>query len=328
MSFDNFIENKIGELDCIPQVSLKKDSNRYEFSLDAAFGQGRTVFCTLLPGTIVAYFDVDAPRWPETKTVEKNKPIRIDYCLEGRGEVLLEDDAFIYLEANDFCLSDQASKSETSFPSRHYRGVTLFFYPDTLAECGSAVFDAFGLDLDRLLEAYCKDAHRYIGDAPEGVRDACEELWSMIDDPSPFFMKICMLKVVHLIQDAEKRPRKPRVFYTSQQIRIAKKAEELLTADLSSHIPIKHVARQLSVGETSLKNYFRGVFGQNISSYLRDLRMESAARMLESGDESVAEIAARVGYSNQGKFAAVFKQRYLATPLEYRRGKRLDETEH
>ena len=34
---------------------------------------------------------------------------------------------------------------------------------------------------------------------------------------------------------------------------------------------------------------------------------------------SVAEIAAQVGYANQSKFAKVFREKYSAAPLEYRR---------
>ena len=37
---------------------------------------------------------------------------------------------------------------------------------------------------------------------------------------------------------------------------------------------------KFSVGETSLKNYFRGVYGQNISTYLREVRMKAAAEFL------------------------------------------------
>ena len=96
-----------------------------------------------------------------------------------------------------------------------------------------------------------------------------------------------------------------------------------MTADLREHYPIKRVAEQFSISETSLKNYFRGVYGQNISSYLRDLRMNTAAALLAETQTAVAEIATQVGYANQGKFAAVFKKQFGLSPLDYRRSKRL-----
>ena len=113
-------------------------------------------------------------------------------------------------------------------------------------------------------------------------------------------------------------------FYTVLQIDIAKSAERILTADISRRESIKKIAERLSVSETSLKNYFRGVFGQNISDYLRDIRMNTAAGLLTETQISISEISTQVGYVNQGKFAIVFKKQFGLSPLEYRRSRHLD----
>lgn len=52
--------------------------------------------------------------------------------------------------------------------------------------------------------------------------------------------------------------------------------------------------------------------------------MNTAAKMLTETDLSIAEIAVEVGYSNQGKFAAVFRRYFQMNPLEYRRARRLE----
>jgi len=67
------------------------------------------------------------------------------------------------------------------------------------------------------------------------------------------------------------------------------------------------------------------VYGQNISSYLRETRMNAAAKLLADTQYPVAEISVRVGYSNQGKFAAAFREQFHMKPLEYRRQKRLED---
>ena len=105
---------------------------------------------------------------------------------------------------------------------------------------------------------------------------------------------------------------------------IAKRVEKIITSDLRQHHPAWELAAQFSVSETSLKNYFRGVFGQNISIYLREVRMKKAAELLTSTRLSVAEIAELVGYMNQSKFASVFKKQFGLSPLEYRRSKKLE----
>ena len=94
-----------------------------------------------------------------------------------------------------------------------------------------------------------------------------------------------------------------------------------MTADLKHHIPMKQIAQQFGVSETSLKNYFRGVYGKNVSDYLRDLRMSIAEKLLTETKLPISEIASQVGYTKQGKFAEVFRQQFQMNPLEYRRAK-------
>lgn len=52
--------------------------------------------------------------------------------------------------------------------------------------------------------------------------------------------------------------------------------------------------------------------------------MNEAARLLSDTKRPIAEISEQIGYSNQGKFAAVFKKQFGLSPLEYRRSKNLE----
>ncbi|WP_346670182.1 helix-turn-helix domain-containing protein [uncultured Subdoligranulum sp.] len=112
-------------------------------------------------------------------------------------------------------------------------------------------------------------------------------------------------------------------YFTSSQVAIARETRSILCADLSQNHTARELAERFQVAETSLKNYFRGVFGENLSTFLREARMRRAAELLQSSELRVAEIAAQVGYENQSKFAAVFVRRFGCPPLEYRRRARL-----
>ena len=144
--------------------------------------------------------------------------------------------------------------------------------------------------------------------------------------PSLFYMKLHIFELLHFLLD-EKNVchEKACTFYTNIQVEIAKKAESILTADLKQHIPIKQVAIQFGVSETSLKNYFRGVYGKNVSDYLRDLRMSTAKKLLTETKLPISEIASQIGYTKQGKFAEVFRHQFQMNPLEYRRAKNLEK---
>ena len=181
------------------------------------------------------------------------------------------------------------------------------------------------MTLTRLEENYCANHKTYINEADSELgKYISKTLAAFGKEPSAFHLQIYTLELIHQLLNMEIRPPKTRGFYTETQVALAKRAAKILSDDLRQHIPVRQIAERFSVSETSLKNYFRGVYGQNISTWLREIRMNEAARLLSATKRPIAEISDQVGYSNQGKFAAVFKKQFGLLPLEYRRSKRLE----
>lgn len=96
-------------------------------------------------------------------------------------------------------------------------------------------------------------------------------------------------------------------------------AAQRLTADLAAHIPIETLAAELGVSASALKKYFGQVYGKPISRYLRETRIARAKHLLAHTSQTVGAIALAIGYQNQSKFGAVFRNATGATPSEYRR---------
>ncbi len=252
--------------------------------------------------------------------------MQFNYCIGGRIEMLLDDHSYIYLKENDFCISRQTSQNESCFPTKYYHGITLYFDPDFFSEANQDIAKVFALEFSHLQEIYFEKRETYIAEAGNEVRLVLEKLWQAYEMPSLFYMKLHIFELLHFLLD-EKNVchEKACTFYTNIQVEIAKKAERILTADLKQHIPIKQVAIQFGVSETSLKNYFRGVYGKNVSDYLRDLRMSTAKKLLTETKLPISEIASQIGYTKQGKFAEVFRHQFQMNPLEYRRAKNLEK---
>jgi AraC-like DNA-binding protein len=55
------------------------------------------------------------------------------------------------------------------------------------------------------------------------------------------------------------------------------------------------------------------------TAYLREVRMQKAARLLLESSQSVGRIAAVVGYRDASRFAQHFRRRYGLSPRAYRR---------
>ena len=59
--------------------------------------------------------------------------------------------------------------------------------------------------------------------------------------------------------------------------------------------------------------------GTSFINYLKDYRLTMAARLLQSSDSSVLNIAAEVGFDNLSYFNRAFKEKFGVTPLKYRK---------
>ena len=306
-------------------VTLKNSPNSSELLLDQANGKGRMTFHTLFPGLTLAFIFVNAPVWPESEANSELKPLLINYCISGRSELLLDDGSYIYLKENDFCISGQTAQKEYIFPTRQYQGIKIYFDLSLLLQSCGKLMKSFSIDLMRLEENYCANHKTYINEADNELENIFQKLWRLSERPSAFYLQIYTLELIHRLLNIEIRPAKTCGFYTKTQVELAKRTAKILSDDLRQHIPVRQIAERFSVSETSLKNYFRGVYGQNISTWLREIRMNEAASLLSTTKRPIAEISEQVGYSNQGKFAAVFKKQFGLSPLEYRRKKNLEK---
>lgn len=57
--------------------------------------------------------------------------------------------------------------------------------------------------------------------------------------------------------------------------------------------------------------------GITIGEFIRNLRMQQAARLFEQGDVTVSQVTYAVGMVNPNHFAVAFKKYFGLTPSEY-----------
>lgn len=103
------------------------------------------------------------------------------------------------------------------------------------------------------------------------------------------------------------------------QVDLAKTAAAYLSEHMDRQITVKELAFRSYVSQTHLQNAFKGVYGVTVQSYVRLLKMQSAALMLVHTDLTVLEVASRCGYDNGSKFASAFRRLMGETPTEYRK---------
>ena len=63
---------------------------------------------------------------------------------------------------------------------------------------------------------------------------------------------------------------------------------------------------------------FTAHMGENISEYVRRVRLERAGRKLRMGAVDITEVALAAGYDTHAAFGKAFKQQYGLSPSEFR----------
>ncbi len=72
------------------------------------------------------------------------------------------------------------------------------------------------------------------------------------------------------------------------------------------------------IPERSLKRRFKAATGTTLISYVQNLRIEDAKRLLESAEKPFDDIARDLGYENTAFFRRLFKRCTGLTPGQYR----------
>ena len=77
------------------------------------------------------------------------------------------------------------------------------------------------------------------------------------------------------------------------------------------------LASDVGLSRAQLHRKMKEITGIATGRFLRNLRMEQAARLLREGNVNVSQVADKVGYADQAHFSTAFKTHYGMSPSEY-----------
>lgn len=110
---------------------------------------------------------------------------------------------------------------------------------------------------------------------------------------------------------------KSAVIHESKSRRIAKVCE-YIDKNYQSHISLSDVATLIGMSESAFSHFFKKRTNRSFVSYLNELRIGYAMKMLIETTHSVSEISYMCGFSNISNFNRIFKKMLGNTPSEYR----------
>ena len=84
---------------------------------------------------------------------------------------------------------------------------------------------------------------------------------------------------------------------------------------------MESLAREMGVSRSVLFKKTKALTGLSPVELIRDLRFRKAAELLETGSQTMTEIAFLTGFYDSHYFSKCFKQVYGMSPSEYRKMK-------
>lgn len=95
-------------------------------------------------------------------------------------------------------------------------------------------------------------------------------------------------------------------------------AKSIIEKDPASHIHIPMLADKAGINEFKLKIGFRELFNTSPYKYRLRLCLERARVLLEETDDTIDQIASKVGFDTYNGFSTAFKKAFNTAPTAYR----------
>jgi len=247
--------------------------------------------------------------------------LEINYCKSGRIGWKLGTGHSVYLGPGDISLHTMKSCADSvmSLPNGRYEGLTIYVDLQELAKNPPELLANTGITGQMLYEKFCakRPFTSLAGNhATAGIFEG------FYDQPEVFraaYWKVKALEVLLYLAKLTPSQEDYLTEYRSEQVETVRSIHKYLMQHLDQRFTIETLSKKYLMNPTTLKEVFKSVYGTSIAAHIKEHRMEAAAQFLRDGTLSLAEVAAKVGYINQSKFTAAFKEQFGMLPKEYRK---------
>lgn len=245
--------------------------------------------------------------------------MEINHCSRGRIGWDFSNGTSAYLGTGDLSLhsASYCADSAMQFPLGYCESISISVNLDELRSHPLPLLEEADINLERIKKNFCRtDKSVELPSCPE-IESIFRPLYNL---PESLRIPYFKLKIQELfLYLSQLNPEKNKVTaYYSKQVALVKEIHACLTEHLDERFTIEDLAKKYLINTTSLKEIFKGVYGLPIATYMNQYRMQKGMELLKTTDDSIAEIAAKLGYETQGKFSKAFKNYVNMTPSKYR----------
>lgn len=89
---------------------------------------------------------------------------------------------------------------------------------------------------------------------------------------------------------------------------------------LRFHVTIQDLSREIGINRTYLSNFINETYGENFNNWINRLRINEAKyKILTTSENSLSEIARKVGFADLAHFSKIFKRKEGISPSDWKK---------
>ena len=299
-------------------VTSRSDGSTVSFFADHTGSIQSTVY-TPFPGVSLVQKDVHLPQFITNWRYGPVNALAIEYCREGRLECQVDEEC-LYIAPGDIVIfRTDPNLRMLQYPSSHYHATTCMIYLDDLSPVLDMHLGMAGFSLEKLTDKYLPDKRYYsILKNIDSLKNVFEEMAHSPEAVKNMYLGVKILEsVVLLASEVSEINENPPQRVPRHHAEMVKQVYRYVMDHPEERFTINDLAERFTVSPTHLKKCFQIVYGTSMQKFIREQKMKTAAKVLETTDITVTEAAQMFGYSNVSKFAETFKCIIGEYPKQY-----------
>lgn len=181
---------------------------------------------------------------------------------------------------------------------------------DTLDRIG-ALFAAGELTIRHAFQVYTMTVSLLYGlERKETMLYSCEQLIRSFGDAEGMIAELKTAADRHLRQAASAAPESRNQTFNA--------ILHFVTDNFRRDLSLQELSEQFYMNPSYISQLFKKEVGETFTAYVARLRVSQARELLERGEDTIQEIAEKVGYRDYFYFTRLFKKLTGLTPTQYR----------
>ena len=261
-----------------------------------------------------------------TPTWNWHEPFELAMPLDGPARMGMGEQT-VELAPGDILVVDNLKLHNVEdFPGFKARVISISFMPEFVYAPGSPSCDyAFLLPFYAKREGYphvLRNTDELAGPVYEAMIELMERYFGCKDQLH--YQSGCKASFLQILYHLTRRFQRAEVLRSEfvrhrQQAQRLARLFEYVRQNYAERITITRATQIVHMSQAQFMKVFKKVSGMTFNAHLRRVRTMNALGLLRETDLSIAEIAAKTGFSDQSYFDRRFRQTFGKSPREWRR---------